>query len=623
MCALEGRRVLLTGASGFIGTNLVDLLEYEGAEVCNADIAAPLRPDQARVWKQADVMEPAKLADLFATFDPHVVVHLAARTDTLSTELDGYRMNHVGTRNVVDAIPSAPSAERFVFVSTQFVVRPGVPFVSETDFDPHTAYGQSKVIAEQDIRENPPDVTWVIVRPTNVWGPWHLRYQREFWRVVGRGLYLHPAQPDPIRSYAYVGSVCAQILAVLTVESGRVHERALYVGDEPIRQSLWVDAFSVALRGRRARRVPGGLVAALGRVGDLAQRAHLPSPITSERYASMTSDYPTPMYRTAGALGELHSVRLDVGVRQTTEWLQDGTSADVADWLMSPEALEGPPMTDHRFRRRLATTRLAPLIALGPRLAHVGRHNAHSLAASARWLVQSKEHTNLTYDLEELNQDQLAWFVAEVAGIPVGTARSYIREIESDEELRSHIRRETGRAARKRLADHTARYGRRVGWYAIVRALEPEHVVETGTDKGLGSCVLAAALLRNRHGRLTTIDINPESGYLIQPPYASVVDRRISDSVQALTGLGVEVDLFLHDSDHSPEYEGKEFAAVTPHLSRRAVVMSDNAHVTNQLSSWAERQGWKFQFFAEKPAHHWYPGDGIGVALRPGPTSAG
>ena len=39
-------------------------------------------------------------------------------------------------------------------------------------------------------------------------------------------------------------------------------------------------------------------------------------------------------------------------------------------------------------------------------------------------------------------------------------------------------------------------YGRRLGWYALVRALKPRTVVETGADKGLGSCVLAALRLR-------------------------------------------------------------------------------------------------------------------------------
>ncbi len=106
---------------------------------------------------------------------------------------------------------------------------------------------------------------------------------------------------------------------------------------------------------------------------------------------------------------------------------------------------------------------------------------------------------------------------------------------------------------------------RRYGWYAIVRALQPDNVVETGTHLGLGSCVIAAALLRNGHGRLTTIDIDADSGYLIDEPWASVIDRRVGSSLDELAKMS-DVDMFLHDSLHTYEYETKEFAAVEPNL---------------------------------------------------------
>jgi hypothetical protein len=165
------------------------------------------------------------------------------------------------------------------------------------------------------------------------------------------------------------------------------------------------------------------------------------------------------------------------------------------------------------------------------------------------------------------------------------------------------------------LADSGVRFGRRIGWYAFIRANKPEHVVETGTDKGLGSVVIAAALLRNGAGRLTTIDNNPLSGYLISGQYATVTDRVIDDSLAALAALD-RVDLFLHDSDHSAEHERREFEAIAPALTDRALVLSDNAHNTQELSRWAELTGRQYTFFDERPLKHWYPGCGIGVAFK-------
>jgi predicted O-methyltransferase YrrM len=269
------------------------------------------------------------------------------------------------------------------------------------------------------------------------------------------------------------------------------------------------------------------------------------------------------------------------------------------------------------LRRRVARTRLAPLAAFPVRLSSVVRHNARTAGRSARWLVGSREHTNYTYDLTPRNLEHLAWWVALVTGEPVDRARGWIAEANEDTDLRAHVRETTARASRRGLADTTVRYGRRLGWYALVRAVRPERVIETGTDKGLGSVVLAAALLRNGSGRLSTLDVNPESGYLISGRYAEVVDRVIGDSVETLAAGREPVDVFLHDSLHTFEYETAEFTAVQPRLSAGALVLSDNAHESDALAAWAERTGRQFSFFAEQPAGHWYPGDGIGAAWFP------
>jgi predicted O-methyltransferase YrrM len=266
------------------------------------------------------------------------------------------------------------------------------------------------------------------------------------------------------------------------------------------------------------------------------------------------------------------------------------------------------------LRRRLARGRAARLAALPVRVAAVAAHNGRTLGTSARWLATSREHTNFTYDLTALNEGYLAWFVSAVAGVPVGEARGYLAELAGDTGLREHLTAGTRASARRGLADTEVRYGRRAGWYALVRACRPAHVVETGTDKGLGSCVLAAALLRNGAGRLTTVDINPEAGYLVSGAYAGVVDRVTGDSLAGLAGLDREVDLFLHDSDHAAAYEAAELAAVAPHLSDRALVLSDNGEVTDELARWAEATGRRFLYFDERPARHWWPGGGIAAA---------
>jgi predicted O-methyltransferase YrrM len=270
-------------------------------------------------------------------------------------------------------------------------------------------------------------------------------------------------------------------------------------------------------------------------------------------------------------------------------------------------------------RRALARSRFARVAALPSRLATVVRHDAAVVGTSARWLVRSREHTNFTYDLTALSREHLAWFVSEVCRVPVNRVRAYFAELDADDGLRTHIERRSASAARRGLADSAARYGRRIGWYAMVRARGPRLVVETGIDKGLGTCVLASALLRNaeegRPGRLLSIDVNPDAGYLVAgSPWSCVVDLVTDDSLRALPQIAGPVDLFVHDSDHAPRHEAAELDAIEPHMAPDGVLLSDNATVTNVLAEHAEATGRRFLAFRETPAGHWFPGEGIGAA---------
>src|SRR5260370_40918594 len=89
--------------------------------------------------------------------------------------------------------------------------------------------------------------------------------------------------------------------------------------------------------------------------------------------------------------------------------------------------------------------------------------------------------------------------------------------------------------------------------------------------------------------------------------------RRAGNSIGVLGALR-DVDVFLHDSLHTYDYETRELTAVEPNLHADAVILSDNAHESSALSDWAERSGRHYLFFKEQPLDHWWRGDGIGAA---------
>jgi Methyltransferase domain len=266
-----------------------------------------------------------------------------------------------------------------------------------------------------------------------------------------------------------------------------------------------------------------------------------------------------------------------------------------------------------KLRRRLAASPVGRGAALPLRTMAVARYDARLIGRSIDWLVHGRETHNFTYDLEERNLDQLCWFVSAITGAEIGQVRAWTQELDKDEDLISELTRRLSSNSSRSINATEPHWGRRSGWYALVRATEPDHVVETGTHLGLGSCVIAAALLRNGHGRLSTIDVDADTGHLITEPWAGVIDRRVGSSVDELASLR-DVGMFLHDSLHTYDYETRELAAVEPNLRAGAIVISDNAHDSSALSDWAERTGRRYLFFKEQPRRHWWPGDGIGVA---------
>lgn len=237
-----------------------------------------------------------------------------------------------------------------------------------------------------------------------------------------------------------------------------------------------------------------------------------------------------------------------------------------------------------------------------------------------RWLFTSNETTNFTYNLEKDNERYLASLIAHILNLDYTTIAQYIDEANRDEALKSHIAKATALSPLGVVADREVKFGRRLGWYAFVRALKPKVVVETGIDKGLGACVLTAALMKNREegfdGKYYGTDINPDAGYLLSGHYADFGEILYGDSIESLAALNETIDLFINDSDHSADYEAAEYKTIAGKLSDRAIILGDNSHVTSKLLDFSLKQGRSFVFFGEKPANHWYPGSGIGISFR-------
>lgn len=325
-------RLLVTGGSGFIGTNLIAEAMARGWTPLNLDINPPQDATQQAWWRAVDLLDESAMAAAFAEFLPDAIIHLAARTDCdeNTTMEAGYRANTQGTLNVLSAIRATPSIHRVIVASTQFVFNKG-PILpgGDDDYHPRTVYGQSKVLTEQYTRKASLKAAWSIVRPTTIWGPWDLKYRSHFYSVIRRGLYVHPGHQPCMRSYGYVGNVVWQLLGLLQADERKVSGRVFYVGDPMVNVRDWVNAFSRQLHGRDVLVIPGWGLRPLAWLGDtwraFTGRRFV---LDSVRLRSMTQDYLAPMDAIFELLGD-PPYDLDRGITQTLSWLQT-SSAQVA-----------------------------------------------------------------------------------------------------------------------------------------------------------------------------------------------------------------------------------------------------------------------------------------------------
>jgi predicted O-methyltransferase YrrM len=235
--------------------------------------------------------------------------------------------------------------------------------------------------------------------------------------------------------------------------------------------------------------------------------------------------------------------------------------------------------------------------------------------AWARFVFVDRETTNFTYDIA--NEAELATWLDAALSLAPGTGERYLDEVRCDIELREQLIR---RMRPYPFLNDTPRFGRRLGWYALVRATKPQLVVETGTADGLGTALLARAMQRNSEehagGRFLSFDVGTDAGWLVPDgllPFVELVGGDIRETLPRSLGEGV--DVFIHDSNHAPEHERFELELAVARSAERLVLVSDNAHATTVLQEMCARHGARMHVFRERPRRHLYPGGGIGLGV--------
>lgn len=254
--------ILITGAYGFVGTNLCRYLADKGHTCLALDIPKARRDDVPyKAFYSWDELESIEWAGVDA------VVHLAGKAHDLKNVSDSksYFDINVGlTERIFNAANG--KVPRFVY------------FSSSKAADADTPYGKSKLAAEQFLNGRA-----IVLRPAMIHGPGNKGNLNLLWGIARRGFPWPLAAFENKRSFTSIGNICATVEALC--ERG---ENGIYpIADDEMLSTNRLIELMAETCGRKPRlwRLSKGLMGFAAKVGDVL---HLP--LNTERLGKLTED---------------------------------------------------------------------------------------------------------------------------------------------------------------------------------------------------------------------------------------------------------------------------------------------------------------------------------------------
>jgi dihydroflavonol-4-reductase len=323
-------KVLITGATGFVGSHVVDVLLERGHDVFYiARSTSNMRWLDGKKVTRVDgsLFDVDSLKDAVTGMD--ALIHVAGLT-AARNEAEFRKGNLDATQNLIDAVRAYnPGLKSFVHTSSLTVCGPAPSLErptteDQTDLRPLTAYGRTKKLAEDAVRQAM-DIPWTIVRPPAVYGPRDAAIL-SFFQAVHKGLATLIGFGDSRVSLVHARDLARGIVMAME-QPVAIHQTYFITSDEFYSWPQIVDVTKTAMGKSFVLpvRLPHSLVLGIaGTVGFFGKLSGKPPVLDYEKGLDLIQPYWICSSEKARRdLGYRQEVSLKDGIRGTVQWYRE------------------------------------------------------------------------------------------------------------------------------------------------------------------------------------------------------------------------------------------------------------------------------------------------------------